>query len=52
MGYEFPQPFAQNYTRLLKRLKLRGMRMRLWLYADGLKSLDCLQMLSFINVKE
>ena len=26
MEHEFPQPFAQNYTRLLKRLKLRGMQ--------------------------
>ena len=26
MEHEFPQPFAQNYARLLKRLKLRGMR--------------------------
>lgn len=26
MKHEFPQPFAQNYERLLKRLKLRGMQ--------------------------
>lgn len=26
MEHEFPQPFAQNYERLLKRLKLRGMQ--------------------------
>lgn len=26
MTHEFPQPFARNYERLLKRLKLRGMR--------------------------
>jgi site-specific recombinase XerD len=26
MEQEFPQPFAQNYERLLKRLKLRGMQ--------------------------
>ncbi len=26
MKHEFPQPFAQHYERLLKRLKLRGMR--------------------------
>ncbi len=26
MAHEFPQPFAQNYESLLKRLKLRGMR--------------------------
>jgi integrase len=26
MKHEFPQPFAQNYERLLKHLKLRGMR--------------------------
>jgi site-specific recombinase XerD len=26
MKHEFPQPFAQNYGRLLKRLKLRGMQ--------------------------
>ena len=26
MAHEFPQPFAQQYERLLKRLKLRGMQ--------------------------
>ncbi len=26
MEHEFPQPFSQNYERLLKRLKLRGMQ--------------------------
>ena len=26
MEHKFPQPFAQNYERLLKRLKLRGMQ--------------------------
>ena len=26
MAHEFPQPFAQNYERLLKRLRLRGMQ--------------------------
>lgn len=26
MEHEFPQPFAQNYERLLKRLRLRGMQ--------------------------
>jgi hypothetical protein len=26
MKHEFPQPFARNYERLLKRLKLRGMQ--------------------------
>jgi len=26
MKHEYPQPFAQNYDRLLKRLKLRGMQ--------------------------
>ena len=26
MKHEYPQPFAQHYERLLKRLKLRGMQ--------------------------
>jgi hypothetical protein len=26
MKHEFPQPFAQNYESLLKRLRLRGMQ--------------------------
>ena len=38
MEHEFPQPFAQNYESLLKRMKLRGMQPKtIELYSHGVR---------------
>ena len=39
MTPEFPQPFAQQYERLLKRLKLRGMQPKtIEAYSHGVRA--------------